>query len=67
LVLFRLEIGDVLMPWTSRDASRHTKKAKSATAKRQWGHVANSELKKGRSEASAIRMANSVVKRRKKK
>jgi uncharacterized protein YdaT len=56
-----------MMPWTSRDASRHTKKAKSATAKRQWGHVANSELKKGRSEASAIRMANSVVKRRKMK
>jgi hypothetical protein len=56
-----------LMPWTSKSATKHTKKAKSAKAQRQWSHVANSELKSGKSEASAIRMANSVVKRRKKK
>ena len=55
------------MPWTSKSATKHTKKAKSAKAQRQWSHVANSELKSGKSEASAIRMANSVVKRRKKK
>ena len=53
------------MPWTPSSAKRFTKKAKSAKAQRQWRDVANSELKKGRSEASAIRMANATVKRRK--
>ena len=55
------------MPWTSKSATKHTKKAKSAKAQRQWRHVANAELKSGKSDASAIKMANSVVKRRKKK
>lgn len=55
------------MPWTSKDASRHTKKAKSATAKRQWAHVADSMLKRGKSEGAAVRAANAIVKRRRKK
>jgi uncharacterized protein YdaT len=55
------------MPWTSKDATKHTKKAKSATAKRQFAHVANSALKRGASEGSAIRQANAAVKKRKKK
>jgi uncharacterized protein YdaT len=55
------------MPWQAKDASRHTKKAKSATAKRQWGHVANSMLKSGKSEGAAVRAANAAVKKRRKK
>lgn len=53
------------MPWDPSKAYRHTHKAKSPKAQRQWAHVANSELKKGLSEARAIRAANSVVARRK--
>jgi len=55
------------MPWQPTDATRHTKKAKSATAKRQWKDVANSVLSRGGSEGSAIREANAVVKRRRQK
>ncbi len=55
------------MPWTARDASRHTHKAKSPTAQRQWAAVANSELKRTGSESRAIRAANSVIGKRKKK
>ena len=53
------------MPWTAKDASRKTKKAKSPKAKRQWSHVANSVLKRTGNEGLAIREANAVVKRRK--
>jgi hypothetical protein len=52
------------MPWDKGSARRHTKKAKSRKAKRQWAHVANSALRRGASEGSAIRQANAVVKRR---
>jgi uncharacterized protein YdaT len=62
----RLERGNA-MPWQAKDASRHTKKAKSAIAKRQWGHVANSMLKSGKSEGAAVRAANAAVKKRRKK
>ena len=54
------------MPWKQSDAMRHTKKAKTPTAKEQWSEVANAVLKKSGSEASAIRIANAAVKRRKK-
>jgi uncharacterized protein YdaT len=54
------------MPWTAKAAKRHTRKAKSPTAKRQWAHVANSMLKRGMSEGRAIAAANAVVKARKK-
>lgn len=54
------------MPWTAADATRHTKKAKSAKAKRQWSDVADSGLERGLSEGAAIREANSVVARRRK-
>ncbi len=53
------------MPWTAKDASRKTKKAKSPKAKRQWSDVANSVLKRTGDEARAIKSANAVVKRRK--
>jgi len=49
------------MPWLPKDAKRHTKKARSAKSKRQWAHVADSALKRGQSEGSAIRQANAVV------
>lgn len=52
------------MPWTGKDSTRHTKKAKSAIAKRQWAHVADSALKRGESEVTAIREANGVIKKR---
>jgi hypothetical protein len=55
------------MPWKPTDATRHTKKAKSGKAKRQWKDVANSALKRGASEGSAVRQANAVVGRRSKK
>ena len=53
------------MPWTAKDASKHIKKAKSAVAKRQWAHVANSVLAKTKNDATAIREANAVIDRRK--
>lgn len=49
------------MPWTAKDAHRHTKKANSAKKQRQWAHVADNALAKGQSEGSAIRQANAVV------
>jgi hypothetical protein len=52
------------MPWQPGDAARHTKKARSPKAKRQWSKVANSALKRGMSEGSAVRQANAVVKKR---
>ena len=55
------------MPWKPSDAKHSTKKAKSAKAKRQWSHVANSVLKRTGDDALAKREANSVIKRRKKK
>lgn len=51
------------MPWTPRDAARHTKKAKSPKRKRQWPKTANSVLKRGGSEGSAVRIANAAVKK----
>jgi uncharacterized protein YdaT len=53
------------MPWTSKSAKGHTKKASSGILQRQWSDVANSMLKSGKSEASAIKGANSVVARTK--
>lgn len=55
------------MPWTAKDAKGKTKKASSPTAKRQWARVADKVLAKTGDEGRAVREANSVVKRRKKK
>ena len=52
------------MPWGAKDAHSFTKKAKSGKAKRQWAHLADSALARGESEATAIKEANGVVKRR---
>jgi hypothetical protein len=55
------------MPWGPEDARRFTKKARSAKAKRQFSHVANSMLERTGDEGAAIRAANAVVKKRGKK
>jgi hypothetical protein len=52
------------MPWTPSAAAKHTKKAKSPKAKRQWAHVADRLLNSGVSEGQAIREANGVIKKR---
>lgn len=52
------------MPWKPADALRHTKKAKSAIAKRQWRDVANEAKARGLSDADAIREANAAVAKR---
>lgn len=49
------------MPWTTKDVHRHTHAARTAKSKRQWRDVADSALKRGASEGSAIRQANAVV------
>ena len=49
------------MPWSAGDATKHTKAAKSAKAKRQWSHVANAVLKTTGNEGRAVREANAVV------
>lgn len=55
------------MPWASRDATMHTRKAKSGAAKKQWSETANSVLKRTGDEGQAVRVANAAVKKRKKK
>ena len=55
------------MPWTTKDATRHTKKARSAGAKRQWSTVADKVLAQSGEEGKAIRIANAAVAKRKKK
>jgi len=55
------------MPWTTKAARRHTRKARTPKSKRQWSHVANSMLKRTGDEGAAIRAANAVVARRKDK
>jgi len=51
------------MPWSPRDATRHTKKARTPKSKRQFAHVANSMLQRGASEGAAVRAANAAVKK----
>jgi hypothetical protein len=53
-----------VMPWTARDAKSHTRKASSPKKARQWSHVANNMLSRGKSEGAAIRAANAVVGRK---
>lgn len=48
-------------------AERFTKKANTAKKKRQWQHVYDSEKRRGASPGAAIRAANGVVKRGKRK
>jgi hypothetical protein len=52
------------MPWTSKDATRHDKKAKGKKGA-LWAKVANQVLNKTGNEGRAVREANAVVKRAK--
>ena len=49
------------MPWTDRDAERHTHKASTARLKHLWQRVANRVLSTSGDEASAIKIANAQV------
>ena len=49
------------MPWTPKDATRHTKKANTPKKKRQFAIVANEVLKSTGDEGRAIREANAAV------
>lgn len=51
------------MPWTGKDAKRHTRKATGSLAA-LWSKVANERLRSGTTEGSAVRQANYVVKRK---
>ena len=55
------------MPWKMSDAPRHTAKAKTVPAKRQWSSVANKVLAESGDEAKAIRIASAAVKKRRRK
>lgn len=55
------------MPWKGSDAHGHTHKANTAKDKRQWSDVANSVLKRTGNEGLAVREANGVIARRKRK
>lgn len=48
------------MPWTPQEAKAHNKKATGQKAK-TWSKVANEARNSGKSDASAIRIANSVI------
>jgi hypothetical protein len=52
------------MPWTAHDAQRHTGKAASRAARRQWAEVANSILERTGDEGQAVREANAVIAKR---
>lgn len=52
------------MPWKPSDASSKTKKAKTPKDRRQWRDIANSVLAKTGDDATAIRTANGVLKKR---
>lgn len=51
------------MPWDEGDASGKTHKANTPKKKREWAHVANSELAATGDEGRAVRAANAVVAR----
>jgi hypothetical protein len=53
--------GGTRMPWTARDAYRHTKSANTPSLQNQWASAANSHLEKTGDEAAAIRIANAAV------
>lgn len=55
------------MPWQPSDAPAHTKKADTPVKQKLWAEVANRQLKKHGDEARAIRVANSIVGRGRRK
>ncbi len=55
-----------VMPWITQDAIKKDKKANTSAKKKQWAAVANSVLKKTGDDAKAIKIANGVIKKKKK-
>lgn len=55
------------MPWSAKDAKSKTKRASSAKKRAAWAATANAVLKRTGDDAKAIRIANSVVKKTKKR
>ena len=54
------------MPWSPNDGpARHTKKARTKGAKKQWAATANRVLAESGDEGKAVRIANSAVAKRK--
>ncbi|WP_242917730.1 hypothetical protein [Caulobacter sp. CCUG 60055] len=51
------------VPWTSDDAERHTRKAKTPALQALWAKVANEALERTGDEVRAIREANAIVAR----
>lgn len=51
------------MPWSDKDAKRHTRKANTGAKKDQWSAVANAVLKKTGDDGKAVRVANGVIAR----
>jgi hypothetical protein len=49
------------MPWSPKDASKHTKKADTPAEKKQWAKTANSVLKSSKNEGKAVRVANAAI------
>ena len=53
------------MPWTGRDARKHSKKARSMDDKEYWARIANAVLhRSGDDHQRAIRIANGVLAKR---
>jgi hypothetical protein len=50
------------MPWSPKDASKHTKAADTTKLKELWADVANRALME-HDEGAAIRIANAAVKK----
>lgn len=66
LLLRGLEIRGNAMPWSEDDVQEHNKRAaKSPTLRKKWVAVANNALDEGHDDATAIKMANASVSRRK--
>ena len=55
------------MPWSMASAPKHTKKASTPGAKKQWAAVANKVLSSTGSDAKAVKIANAAVSKRKTK
>jgi len=51
------------MPWTDKDATAKTKKAKTPAQQDQWAAIANKLLASGASEGKAIKIASGVIRR----
>jgi hypothetical protein len=51
------------MPWTPKDANKKTKKADTPKEQKEWSKTANKVLKSTGSDATAIKVANALIKR----